>query len=106
VRKIKDGEVTCDLSAFLTAKANADVGAYHSKAMPVILTTEAERDLWMSDSLWAEVSPLQRPLPDGALKVSAAAVGRMPWKVRDPGVNGSSRQVGAGASRAADAFRP
>jgi len=39
VRKVKEGETTNDLYAFLTADANAEVGAIHPKAMPVILTT-------------------------------------------------------------------
>lgn len=71
VRKIKEGEVTCDLFGFLTTDANAEVGRYHSKAMPVILTTEEERELWLSDAPWSAVSHLQRPLPDGTLKVVA-----------------------------------
>jgi len=39
VRKVKEGEVTADLFAFLTADRNAEAKAIHPKAMPVILTT-------------------------------------------------------------------
>jgi putative SOS response-associated peptidase YedK len=74
VRKIKDGEVTCDVYGFLTTDANAEVATHHSKAMPVILTEEAERDLWLSDAPWAEVAHLQRPLPDGALTIVGRGV--------------------------------
>ena len=38
VRKVRDGEVTADLFGFLTTNPNAEVGAIHPKAMPVILT--------------------------------------------------------------------
>ena len=39
--------------------------------MPVILTEEAEWDLWMSEAPWSEVAGLQRPLSDGTLTVVA-----------------------------------
>jgi putative SOS response-associated peptidase YedK len=75
VRKIKTGWEDCDLFGFLTTEANADVGAFHDKAMPVILTTQAERDLWLSDAPWEEVKGLQRPLAEGALRVVEGAGG-------------------------------
>ena len=37
--------------------------------MPVILTQEAEWDLWLSGAPWREVAALQRPLPHGALEI-------------------------------------
>lgn len=70
VRKVKEGETTNDLYAFLTTEPNAEVGAVHPKAMPVILTTEAECEMWLNAPT-AEALQLQRPLPDGALRVVA-----------------------------------
>ena len=68
VRKVKDGETTDDLFAFLTCPPNAEVAAIHPKAMPVILTDPDEWQAWLNLP-WDQAQALQRPLPDGALRV-------------------------------------
>jgi putative SOS response-associated peptidase YedK len=70
VRKVKEGETTNDLFAFLTTAPNAVVAPIHPKAMPVILTTRGEIDRWLGAPT-QEALALQRPLPDIALRIVA-----------------------------------
>lgn len=62
--------------AFFTTKPNDVVVKIHEKAMPVILNSEEERDVWLWVP-WREAKALQRPLPDGALQVIA----RLPLRI-------------------------
>ena len=66
IRKLKDGETTDDLFAFLTCEPNSIVEPIHPKAMPAILTTEEEWQIWLM-APWSEARTLQRPLDDDQL---------------------------------------
>lgn len=71
VRKIKEGVVTTDLFAFLTTEPNAVVGPVHPKAMPVVLTSPAEVETWLT-APWSEAKALQRPVADDLLRLVPA----------------------------------
>ncbi len=66
-RERREGEWR--LFAFLTTEPNAEVAPIHEKAMPVVLRTPEECDIWL-DGEDAQVLALARPLEDGALRVS------------------------------------
>jgi putative SOS response-associated peptidase YedK len=70
VRRVKEGETTNDVFGFLTTEPNREVGVIHPKAMPVILMTPSEVEVWMTAPA-SEALQLQRPLPDAALMIVA-----------------------------------
>jgi putative SOS response-associated peptidase YedK len=70
VRKVNESETTNDLYAFLTTEANTEVFAIHPKAMPVVLTAPEEVEIWMTAPA-EEALKLQRPLPNGTLRIVA-----------------------------------
>src|ERR1700742_2228048 len=67
-RSRREGETINDIYAFLTTEPNAEVGAIHPKAMPVILTTLDEVETWLTAPT-PEAMKLQRPPADGSLKI-------------------------------------
>src|SRR5271170_1075362 len=70
VRKVKGGETTNDLFAFLTTEPNAIVAPIHPKAMPVILTRDEDIETWLSAPAPVALE-LQRPLSDDVLRIVA-----------------------------------
>jgi hypothetical protein len=78
------------LFGFLTTEANAVVAPIHPKAMPVILTTSAEIDLWLLADA-PKALELKRPLPDDALE-SSRAVKRKMARARTPRLAGIKTQ--------------
>lgn len=70
VRRKAEGAQEHLLFAILLSAANTLTGAAHAQAMPVILTTEEDRQKWLSAPA-EEALQLQRPAPDETLRLVA-----------------------------------
>ncbi len=79
VRKVKEGETTNDLFGFLTTEPNDIVEPIHPKAMPVILTTPRQIEAWLTAPS-EEALKLQRPLPEGQLRIVARGEKKDGWQ--------------------------
>lgn len=84
-RRKDEGPMNHEVFAFFTTEPNDVVGAIHMKAMPVILRTEEEREVWLR-APWSEARDLQRPLPDGVLEVISRTRSRSypEWRASRP----------------------